>query len=119
MWSKKSSIEKKYLKWCQEIAKTNDEEELIAHFRDHVYGHFNRHKHEGELGLKIWLVGVFNFMYIFREKYDSITTDDLLFKLCSYYKDYEKGVEPSFNIDKFMKRHSGDMKDYYYKHQVK
>ena len=112
-------VDKNYFEWCQKIAETSDEFEIISHFREHVYEHFNRHKHEGELGLKIWLVGVFNFLYILKQKYKKIATDDMLFKLCSYYKDYERGPNPSFDIDKFMKIYKGDIKDYYYKYQVK
>lgn len=117
--SKKSFREEKYIKWCRKIAETGNESELISHFREHVNKHFDRHSHEGELGLKIWLVGVFNFAHIFEEKFKKITKDDLLFKLCSYYKDYEKGPKPAFNIDKFMKEYQSDMKDYYYKYQAK
>ena len=116
---KKSAIDVKYIKWCRKIAKTNNEVELISHFREHTHKHFNRHKHEGELGLRIWLIGVFNFMYILREKYPKITTDDMLFKLCSYYKDYKRGSKPSFNVDKFMRKYKGDIKDYYYEYQAK
>jgi len=116
---KKTSTEKKYVDWCKRIAKTKSEAELIAHFRDHVYAHYNRHKDEGRLGLRIWSVGVFNFMNIFKEKYKKIDTDDLLFKLCSFYKDYKKGPKPSFDIDKFMKDYKSDMKDYYYKYQIR
>jgi len=116
---KKLDVDKKYVKWCREIVKTNDEAELISHFREHAYKHFNRHKDEGELGLRIWLIGVFNFMYILREKYPKITTDDMLFKLCSYYKDHKRGPNPSFGIDKFMEGHKGDIKKYYYEYQAK
>lgn len=116
---KKSAIETKYIKWCKKIAETNNEDELIFHFREHAYKHFNRHKHEGELGLKIWLTGVFNFVQIFREKYPKITISDMLFRLCSYYKDHKKGPKPPFDIDKFMKKYKSDMKDYYYKYQAK
>lgn len=116
---KKLSLNAEYIKWCRKIAEKNDEAEIISHFRNHVYMHFNRYKREGELGLRIWMIGVFNFMHIFREKYPKITTEDMMFKLCSYYKDYKKGPEPSFNIDKFMKKYKGDIKRYYYKYQAK
>lgn len=116
---KKLKTDKEYIGWCREIAKTNSEAEFISHFREHTYYHFNRHKYEGKLGLKIWLIGIFNFIHIFEEKYPKITTDDMLFKLCSYYKDHKKGPKPSFDIDKFMKEYKGDTKDYYYKYQAK
>ena len=115
----KSNLDKEYIKWCKGIARANTEDELISHFRAHTDDHFNRHKNEGELGLRIWLIGVFNFMHILEEKYPKITKEDMMFKLCSYYKDYEKGAEPNFDIDKFMKEYNGDIKEYYYKFQVK
>lgn len=114
----KFGVNRKYAKWCREIAKTNNVNELIAHFREHAYRHFDRHRHEGDLGLRIWMVGVFNFMHIFEKKFLNITSGDMLFKLCSFYKDHKKGPKPSFDIDKFMKEYKGDMKDYYYKYQT-
>ncbi|MEK7665073.1 MAG: hypothetical protein AAB361_02955 [Patescibacteria group bacterium] len=116
---KRLSANAKYIKWCRKIAEKNNEKEIISHFRNHAYGHFDRHKYEGELGLRIWMIGVFNFVNIFREKYLKITTEDMLFKLCSYYKDHKRGPKPFLNIDKFMKEYKGDVKNYYYKYQAK
>ena len=61
---KKINVNREYVKWCREIAETNDEDELIAHFRRHVSDHFIKHKDEGEIGRLIWLVAIFGFANI-------------------------------------------------------
>ncbi len=106
-------IEKEYTKWCRKIAKATNENDLISHFRTHVLKHFNRHKNEGKLGRLIWLIGVYNFMNIFKEKF-LIKTDDSLFQLCVHLKQHKKGPIPSFDVDRFMKNCKGTTKNYYY-----
>lgn len=109
----------KYNKWCKSIAESRDRDELIAHFREHVYDHFNRHNRKGELSLKVWLVGVLNFMHILEKKFPNITTEDMLFKLCRYYKNHRKGADPSFDVDEFMKEYNGDIKKYHKEYKIK
>lgn len=109
---KKIDVNKEYTRWCREIAKKDDEFSLISHFRTHTSKHFNRHKGEGKIGLIIWMIAVFNFMNIFKEKY-KVGTDDMLFQLCIYLKQHKKGPIPSFDIDKFIEEHQGAVKDYY------
>ena len=41
------NINTKYNKWCERIAKVRDIPDLIAHFREHVSEHFDRHNREG------------------------------------------------------------------------
>lgn len=81
---KKIDANKEYAKWCKAIAKTADEDELIAHFRRHVDQHFINHKNEGKIGRLIWLVAVFGFTNIFEEKFKGkykIRTGDMLLKI--------------------------------------
>lgn len=100
--------------WCKRIAEAKTPEELIAHFREHVSDHYDRHNREGETSLKIWLVGVFNFMYILEKKFPEITDEDKLFKLSTYHKNHEgEGPEPPFDIDYFLGRYDGDIKQFY------
>ena len=109
---RKTNIEKEYTKWCKEIAKTNDENELIAHFRKHASSHFIKHKNEGEIGRLIWLVAVFGFLNIFREKFKKkykISTGDMLFENCIHLKEHNSKPIPSFDVDKFLKDVEGDL----------
>ena len=114
----KINAKKEYVKWCKEIAETNDEDELIAHFRRHVSQHFIRHKPEGEIGRLIWLVVVLTFANIFREKFKEkykISVGDMLFECCIHLKEHKGGPVPSFDVDKFLREHKGKVRDYYYR----
>ena len=116
-----NNTDKKYNEWCKSIAESRNTNELIAHFREHVSEHFKRHNSEGELGLKVWLVAVLNFMHIFEKKFPNIKTDDLLFQLCAYYKEHKDGPTASFDIDEFIKKYSRDLKNHrkYKKYKIK
>lgn len=103
------NIHQEYKKWCKEIAKNRDAKEIILHFREHVWEHYDRYDRDEKISLKIWLVGVFNFFEILKEKYPDITTKDCLFKLCSYYKNHNDGPTPGFDIDKFLETYNGDI----------
>ncbi len=105
-----ATIEAFYDEWCKRIADARDTHELINHFREHVWQHFDRHNRKGKISLDVWMVSVFNFMHIFKKKFPYITTGDMLFKLCSYHKNNEGGAEPPFNIDEFIKWYDGDIK---------
>ena len=108
------NIEAFYDEWCQRIADAKTPEEFIAHFREHVYDHYDRHNRAGETSLIIWMVGVFNFMHIFEKKFPDITYGDMLFKLCTYHENHEgEGPEPPFDIDQFMEWYDGDIKAFY------
>lgn len=113
----KVDVEKEYAKWCKEIAEANDEEELIAHFRRHVSRHYLNHKPEGEMGMLIWMIAVFGFVNIFKEKFKdkyNISIGDMLFENCIHLKEHKKGPIPSFDVDKFLEQHTGKVKDYYF-----
>jgi len=115
---KKIDVNKEYIKWCKEIARTNNEDELISHFRTHVDKHFIRHKNEGKIGRLIWLIAVFNFANIFKEKFKEkykINTGDMLFECCVYLKEHRRGPVPSFDVDKFIKKYKSEVKNYYYR----
>ena len=63
-------------------------------FRESAIGSaeaFNKLKLEGE-----------EFVACLKEKYPDITTEDCLFKLCTYYKNHQDGPEPAFDIDEFL-----------------
>jgi hypothetical protein len=107
------TIEDIYDEWCKRIADSKDIYELINHFREHVWEHFDRHNREGKISLDIWLIGVFNFIHILERKITYITTEDMLFKLCTYYKNNEEGAEPPFNIDEFLEGYDGDIKKFH------
>lgn len=102
-----------YKEWCKKIAESRDIDGLIAHFREHVYDHFNRHNREGKISLMIWLVGVLNFMHILEEKFPEITIEDKLFKLCTYHKNHEGGTDAPFDVNEFMKDYNGYIKKFH------
>jgi len=106
------NINAKYDKWCERIAKARDVPDLIAHFREHVSEHFERHNREGEISLKVWLVGVLNFMHILEKKFPDITKEDMLFKLCRYHKN-KGGAKSPFDINRFLKEYKGDIKQFH------
>jgi hypothetical protein len=106
-------IARKYDEWCRRIAESRDVYDLIGHFRTHVSEHYDRHNREGETSLYIWLVGVLNFMHILEKKIPYLTTEDMLFKLCTYHKNHGNGPEAPFDIDEFMKEYDGDIKKFH------
>jgi len=113
-----NNIEKEYDEWCEVIANSRDAEDLIAHFRQHVSDHYERHQWEGDDSVKVWLVGVLNFMHIFEKKFPGIKTDDLLYKLCRHYK-HAGGPHASFDVDEFVLNYKGDIKEFYEKNRTK
>ena len=104
-----------YVEWCRRIAESRDIGSLIAHFREHVGEHYDRHQREGKVSLDVWLVGALNFMRILQEKCSDITVDDLLFKLCTYLKNHGDGPAPpvGFDVDKFLAEYEGPFKKLY------
>ena len=106
-------IAKYYEEWCAKIAASRTEEEFIAHFREHVTEHYERHNRKGKIGLEIWLIGVLNFMHIFEKKFPHITTADLLFKLCTFHKNHPGGSEPPFDLDQFIENYGGRIKQFH------
>jgi len=111
---KKIDVNKEYNKWCKEIARAMNEKELMSHFRRHVYKHFLKHKDEGKIGRKVWLVAILNFMNFFKQKY-KVDKGDMLFECCIYLKEHKKGPVPSFDVDQFLKQHKSEVRDYYYR----
>lgn len=107
--------DKLYSDWIDLIAKTNSKEELLEHFRDHVYNHIHHHNGEGEFGLKIWITGIYNFVDIFKKKFGEPDTEDQLLQMAVYYLEKHKGPEPPFDLDKFMNSCNTKTKDYYLK----
>ena len=105
-----------YDEWCERIAESKSVDELVSHFRKHVCEHFERHNRGGKISLDIWLIGVLNFMHILEKKFPYITTEDMLFKLCTYHKNHEGGSEPPFDISEFLERYNGDIKKF---HKIK
>lgn len=103
----------KYKEWCKRIAESKDVYELIDHFRKHVSEHYERHNRGGKINLDIWLIGVLNFMHILENKIPHITSEDMLFKLCTYHKNHKGGSEPPFDIDKFLKKYNGAIKKFH------
>jgi len=115
---KKIDPNKEYTKWCRAIAKNVSEDELISHFRTHVNKHFIKHKDEGKTGRLIWLVAVFSFANIFKEKFKKkykISPGDMLFECGIYLKEHRKGPLPTFDIDKFMAEYKSEVRNYYYR----
>ena len=108
-------VDKCYSDWIKLIAESNDSDELVTHFREHVGDHFHHHDNEGEFGFKIWLTGVVNFLRVFEQKFTEIEKAELLFQLCVFYKEKGKGPKPSFDIDVFMENFDSKIKDYYLK----
>ena len=102
-----------YDEWCRRIAESREVSNLIAHFREHVSDHYDRHNREGKTSLDIWLVGVLNFMHIIEKKFSYITREDMLFKLCTYYKNHEEGPNAPFDVDKFIEEYDGEIKKYH------
>jgi len=104
---------RKYTEWCKKIASSKSEEELITHFIEHVRIHYERHQRSGPIGLKIWMIGVFNFMNILKIKFHDITTDDMLFKLCTYHRKHTDDPKPLFDVDEFLSSYRGEIKDFH------
>ncbi len=114
----KINVNREYAKWCKEIAKTCDEDELIAHFRRHVDQHFINHKDEGRVGRLVWLVAVYGFVNIFKEKFEEkykVRTGDMLFENCIHFKEHKHGPAPSFDVDRFFREYKSEVRDYYYR----
>lgn len=107
------NIDELYKEWCKRIAESRGPKELIAHLREHVYEHFDRHNREGKISLDIWLVGVLNFMHILEQKFPYITKEDMLFKLCTYKKNHEAGPDAPFDIDEFLQSYNGEIKKFH------
>lgn len=104
-------INTKYDEWCRRIAESKDIGEIISHFREHVSEHYDRHNRKGKLSLDTWLAGVLNFMYILEKKVPYITTEDRLFKLCTYHKNHkDEGPEAPFDVEKFIEKYNGEIK---------
>jgi len=106
-------VRSKYDEWCRRIAESRDIGELIAHFREHVNEHYDRHNREGQVSLDIWLIGVFNFMEILGRKCSHLTTEDRLFKLCTYHKNHKGGADPPFDVNAFLKDYDGEIKSFH------
>jgi len=107
------TVNQKYDDWVTEIAKSRDTKDLIAHFREHVYEHYDRHNRDGKLNMDIWLIGVLNFMHILEKKYPYLKKEDLLFKLCTYYKNHQDGPKPPFDIDEFLENYNSEIKQFH------
>ena len=103
------SVEEAYEEWIKRIAGSRDISEFIRHFREHAGAHYDRHNREGEASLAVWMIGVLNFARIFEKKFPNITPEDLLFKLCTFHK-HHGGVEPPFDVDRFMEEYDGPVK---------
>ena len=108
-------INNKYDEWCGRIAESREMSDLIAHFREHVGNHYDRHNREGKISLDVWLVGVLNFMHIIEKKCSYITKKDMLFKLCTHHKHIKGGPDAPFDVDKFMEEYDGEIKKFYKK----
>lgn len=108
-------MEALYNEWCRRIAESKDVYEIINHFREHVCDHFKRHDRAGKIGLDIWLIGAFNFMHILEKKFPYITTEDMLFKLCTYHRNHKGGSEPPLDMDEFLKKYNGEIKKFHKK----
>ncbi len=104
-----------YVAWCKSIAESRDIGGLIAHLREHVGDHYDRHQRAGKVSLDVWLAGVLNFMNILREKDHGLTVEDLLFKLCTYFKNHRDGPAPpvGFDVDTFLAEYQGPFKKFY------
>jgi hypothetical protein len=102
-----------YEKWCKDIAESQTTSDLIAHFREHVWSHYDRHDRLGETSIKIWVIGVLNFMHLLAEKFPDITTEDLLFKLCTYHKNHPGRTEPDFDMNRFLTDFDGEIKEFH------
>src|SRR5690606_27500640 len=102
-----------YDKWVQDIAESVTEDELIQHFREHSWDHYNRYDRSVEGSLDTWLIGVLNFAHIFMKKYPHLTTRDLLFELSRYYQTNSKGTKPpsNFDADRFVEEYEGIIKE--------
>jgi hypothetical protein len=112
------NVELKYDEWCKKIADDRSVDHLISHLREHVSEHYLRHNSGDQIDLIIWLIGVLNFMHILEKKFPSITKDDMLFKLCRYYKSHGDGPEAPFDVDKFIKEYNGDVKFFVKKNKI-
>lgn len=99
-----------YYEWCKRIAESKSIDELVDHFRKHVSEHFERYDRKEKISLDIWVIGVLNFMHILEKKFPHITSEDLLFKLCAYYKIHKEGCEPPFDMEKFLENYNGAIK---------
>ena len=111
-------VDLNYEVWCRRIAEARDLDDLISHFREHVCEHFERHNRGDPVSLDVWLIGVLNFMHILEKKCQHITKKDMLFKLCTYYKNHKDGPEPPFDVDEFIEKYDGPVKKFY-KHKTK
>jgi len=103
----------KYDEWCERIAKSSDLDHLITHFREHACEHYYRHNTGDKTNLDVWIIGVLNFMHIFEKKFPHITKEDMLFKLCTYYKNHSSGPAAPFDVDKFISEYTGEIKKHY------
>ena len=108
-----NDINKKYDQWCEKIAQELDASDLIDHFRKHVNEHYERYDRQDQISLDVWLVGVMNFMHIFKKKFPHITTEDMLFKLCTYHKNNDNAVDPPFDTSDFIKEYKGVIKKFH------
>lgn len=75
-------------------------------------------KNEGKIGRLVWLVAVFGFANIFKEKFKQkyrISAGDMLFENCIHLKEHKRGPIPSFDVDKFLKEYRSEVRDYYYR----
>jgi hypothetical protein len=108
----------KFDEWCRRIAESRSLDDLIKHFREHVNEHYERHNRKGKVSLDIWLIGVLNFMHILEKKCPYITTEDMLFKLCTYHENHEGGPDAPFDVDKFIEEYGGEIKKFH-KYQSK
>lgn len=104
-------IDKNYDDWCELIAKSRGLDELMVHFREHVGAHYDRYDRTDRVSFKHWLAGVFNFLYILEKKCPDVSKKDMLFKLCTYYKNHQDGPDAPFDVDKFMKEYDGEIRE--------
>ncbi|MBU6320924.1 MAG: hypothetical protein KGI78_02125 [Patescibacteria group bacterium] len=102
-----------HAEWCRLIAEQRGADQLIAHFREHVGAHYERHNREGELSMAVWMVGVLNFMHIFEHLFPNLTHADLLYKLCRHHKSTPGGPEPPFDMEAFLAAYDGPIKRFH------
>lgn len=104
-------IDDNYELWCKKIAKSRDLSELISHFREHVGEHYDRYDRNNRISFNHWLAGVFNFLYILEKKCPDVMKKDMLFKLCTYYKNHGDGPNAPFDVDEFMEKYDGEIRE--------
>ena len=101
---------KTYEEYCKRIADYESVDSLLNHFREHVGEHYLNYNDKGRTHLKIWTIGVLNFMHIFKYKFPEISTEDMLFKLCAYHEKHGAQPIPPLDATSFIDKYSGPVK---------